>query len=947
MSLNCFSSVLRVVVLMVASGFAAPHALAIGPDPQRDWRSAETAHFRFHFEARHRAQAHRVAELAEQIHPRVTRRLNWAPREKTEVVLSDYIDQANGMATPMPYNTIYLFMVPPAEGELLQNGEWMSLVFTHEYIHIVHLDKAVGSPLGLRSVLGRLPFLFPNIFQPNWLVEGLATYGESAPSKKVGRLKNSAFEAQMRVEAERGFLSLREINAGGRALPRNRAYLYGAYFYDFIAARYGEKAVTALVASYSDNLLPFRVHSNPEDATGKTMDDLWEEFIAHLKVRFAAPSGDQAVPDGRFVLSAPEVGAVAQGNGGSLYVVRYDGLTDAELVQRRPDSETRVLATVARNAQLDVSSRGEVLVVQPDVIDEHDFFNDLYVWREGRFAALERLTVGGRWREVVWLRDAGAQGGGFAALRYEGDGTVALWRLDSAGVPKEQLYRAAPDELLVGLAAREGRLAFASLQDKVWRLLEWSPDGVRTLLSDSAIKHSLHYAADGGALLFVADYDNTPGLWRLSLGDGMPTSGMPTLARLTSSRTAITGISAPGSAGTYFRLLVPEGEEVRVLVEPVSLQATKDVPPSDASPVAVETSQPPRPVFSGLSADLAYQPWTSLMPRSWFPAFQLADGVFIVGAQIFGSDVLGNHQYAAIPLVEIKQNEVLGQLAYLYDERFFVSAERELIVNLTKGDREKELVAYTIAESWQALALAPYTRRTWRVFAGAGLAFERSTYKVVDGLRWRGQDERIGGVVMGFDSRRVHWLSEGPSQGVALTVIAEKGLAGSDYPGAVWHVEGRANLPVGRTVLAARGRFGQAQVDAENFYIGGIEQRFLYALPDLNQRVFGLRGYDGGVQRGTRMQLGSIEWRVPLADIDRHLMLPPIGINRLSAAFFAEAGRAWTPNRGGDVLRSRGVELLGEMKLGYLMPLGLRFGYVEALDGIKDKRTYLTLGRAF
>ena len=924
---------------------------AVGPDPSRDWRTAETEHFQLHFEARHRAQAERVAELAEQVYPRVTEWLDWMPRSRTHVVLADYTDQANGMATPLPSNALHVFLAPPGEGELLQNSEWMRLVFTHEFIHIVHLDKASGSPLSWRNVFGRMPFLFPNAWQPSWLIEGLATYGESTPSQKIGRLKNSSFEALMRVEAAKGFISLREVNADGRALPLSRAYLYGAYFYDFLAERYSARAVPALVASYSDNMIPFRIHSNPEWLTGKTMDVLWEEFIDSLKLRFAAQqSALQSRPEqlGQKVLQAPDLGSLAQGPEGSLYAVSYDGLTQAQLLQQAPAKEPRSLAKVARDARLDVSATGNILLVQPDIVNQHDFFNDLYVVRPDLWGSLQRLTTGGRWREAVWWPTTQADATGFAGLKQGDDGLLSLWRMDAQGVAQTELYRASPDELLLGLSAdalhpERSALAFISLQKGLWRLMEWTPAGVRLVLSDSAIKHSLHYGADLGEWLLVADYSAVPNVWRVKGA----ADTRPVLQQLTHAYSAVTGISGVAAGqGVYVKALGPAGELIHYL--PPNSPALSERSVDSVTQVSLPDKLAPAPL-AVLSADEAYRPWVSLLPQSWFPVLQIADGAFMLGAQLFGSDVLGTHQYIALPVLELTQGEALGQLTYLFDDRLAVSALRQMRVLVPMAGSQKVITDYLIDESLQVLALLPHTHRTWGVFAGMGVALDRSTYKNVPfQLQKRWQDQRLLGAVIGVDSRRVQWLSEGPSEGVNLNLLAEQGLAGSDFPGAAQHFSGEAYWPLGRSVLAARLRFSRADVDAQYFSLGGIEGVFLQNLPVLGQRSFGLRGYKSNAQAGDRLRMGSLEWRVPLADIDRHFMLPPVGINRLSAAFFVEAGSAWwqattTPND----LRARGVELLGEIKVGYRMQLDVRLGYVEALDPPKEKSVYFSVGRAF
>jgi len=247
-------------------------------DPRLRWRTLDTEHFSVHFAEQNAPQARLAAQVAEKVYPRITGMLRWQPRTRTHLIVLDSADFSNGFATPLPFNHTGIFLSPPDEGELLQGREWLELVLTHEFFHVVHLDKARGAPLGFRNVFGRWALFFPNALEPGWIVEGLAVYAESETARGYGRLGNSAFEGMMRAEVARGLRPLREINAEGRGFPLNRDYLYGSYFFAFVRERYGEKAVTDLVEDYSDNIVPFRVHSNPVRVTRKPMDVLWVEY---------------------------------------------------------------------------------------------------------------------------------------------------------------------------------------------------------------------------------------------------------------------------------------------------------------------------------------------------------------------------------------------------------------------------------------------------------------------------------------------------------------------------------------------------------------------------------------------------------------------------------------------------------------------------------------------
>lgn len=143
-----------------------------------------------------------------------------------------------------------------------------------------------------------------------------------------------------------------------------------------------------------------------------------------------------------------------------------------------------------------------------------------------------------------------------------------------------------------------------------------------------------------------------------------------------------------------------------------------------------------------------------------------------------------------------------------------------------------------------------------------------------------------------------------------------------------------------------RGQAGKT----EPFQLGGSGSMIPTLAPQLNERDIALRGYRSGESslRGVNARRVTVEWRVPIADIDRHAMVPPIGVNRMSGAVFYEAGGTWNSGGGPDRwFRAAGVELLGELRLGYLFGLQLRVGVARGLDEPADTRAYVHGGRSF
>src|SRR5882672_6222214 len=115
---------MRKTIALLVLLFLTTAAHALGADPWADWRTADSQHFRIHYRAETRAVAERVAAIAERVYPRITQQLAWEPRGTTEIALFSELDITNGYSTPLPFNTIGIYLAPPDEGELLDNSAW-------------------------------------------------------------------------------------------------------------------------------------------------------------------------------------------------------------------------------------------------------------------------------------------------------------------------------------------------------------------------------------------------------------------------------------------------------------------------------------------------------------------------------------------------------------------------------------------------------------------------------------------------------------------------------------------------------------------------------------------------------------------------------------------------------------------------------------------------------
>lgn len=996
-------------------GPAPAHAL--GADPWANWRSADSAHFRVHYRGEQRVQAEAVAGAAERAYGRISRSLDWEPGGRIELVVYSEFDLANGFSTPLPANLIGAFLAPP-EGELLDNSPWLDLLLTHEMVHAIQLDKVRSAPKVLRMIFGRIAWFFPNLFMPSWAHEGLAVYHEAAQDGVAagaalgrGRLYGPNFEGWLRAEQARGFLKLSELNADGRALPLAKSYLYGGYFFDFLARRYGRKAVGDYVENYSGNIVP-RFHTNPYEATGKTMDVLWDEFLADLNSQVeqrAAPLRARPEVLGKALDKDHfDIAAVASLPDGRTLAVMDDGVGATELVQFDRFGRRERLATLeGMAARLDASARGEVLLTQADICRTHYLTYDLYRVDAQR-GSVERLT------HCAHLRRATVAGERIAALQLDA-GRTRLVGLDRRGEDLRSLYTPAEGADLLDLAASADgqRVQLIERQAGDWRIVEVDlarPTAApRTLLRSNAPLQALRQAPQG--LEFILARDGVTNVWRLRPGDGKSAGQLQQLTHAHTGVVAHSGSSADGSlasiviAADGYRLHRLEGAtalQTLVLTDAAGLQvagagsaaAAPETPrAAAASPVATPSASPALPATTATNPSAApatvgtatqavaapapsdaaaapvlgeerrYWALASMAPRSWWPLVSSDRGLTAYGASTYGTDALRLHQYALALQWETHQHELIGSLEYLWLDSQFLALQRSVTATAWRKDGSSyDTLAYERHTQAQWLSTLPlWQRLARRVNVGIGAALDRiESIQVEPESRRSLRDDRLAAALIDYDSREANWWSEGANRGLRASLLYETykpflsdadKAAGTGWNGTVTRADLRGYVPLGRSVLALRHTEARASGRTRPFQLGGATDPQLQLGYTLNSRDISLRGYKGDEAAlvGQSARVSSIEWRAPIADIDRHGMVPPVGINRLSGAVFFDIGGAWNvgANKPAQYYRGVGVELLGEVKLLYALGLQLRLGVARGLDEPKDTVGYLSVGRAF
>ncbi|MEA2078195.1 MAG: hypothetical protein U9O95_09295, partial [Candidatus Marinimicrobia bacterium] len=166
----------------------APH------HPELDWKTIETEHFLFHFHPGTEWSVQMAMKVAESVYPYVTGLYQWEPKEKTQIVIQDTDDYANGGA--YYFDNKIMIWASPLEFDLRGNHQWMWNVFTHEFSHIISLGASMKYPINIpmfyvqwidREIpmkeniileypkgIGSMPIA--NSIVPMWWAEGVAQY---------------------------------------------------------------------------------------------------------------------------------------------------------------------------------------------------------------------------------------------------------------------------------------------------------------------------------------------------------------------------------------------------------------------------------------------------------------------------------------------------------------------------------------------------------------------------------------------------------------------------------------------------------------------------------------------------------------------------------------------------------------------------------------------------
>ncbi len=934
---------LQLTVLIFFSAVTTLHAAI---DPTLDWFTIESEHMFVHYADGYKARAERALLIAEKAHTRHTRDLNWQPLEKTHIVISDETDFPNGFASPIFFNRTVLFLAPPTSVNTLEDfDDWFTTLITHEYLHIIQLDKSAGSPEYLRSIFGRFMFLFPNVFQPSWITEGLATHKETDLTRGVGRGQSTMFETMMREEVIKGLQPVDHVNLPVTTWPAGTTrYLYGSQFMVFIAETQNEEAIYNWVQGYSDNLLPFFINTNAKQTLGANLTPLWKDYSNWLKEKYDAQIAQiknaglkQGVQISEDAYSTDQVQVL----GKNVYFIRNNGYQQASLVKINAAGEYKILVELNGSANLDVHKERGILLTQNEFCNLYHVYRDIYRYDEEK-DELTRLTECGRYIFATWHPD----GQKIFAANHQG-GVMALHQLNAEGKLQEVLWRGNNDEVLGQIdISPEGETLVATMWRRTtgWNIetFDLKTRQWQAITQGTEIESAPQYTPDGN-ILFGHEASHAYNLYLYNTKNKSVTQISNVLGG------AFQASQGEKEGPIYYAGYTAEGHSIFKLDNPSPIKSAN---------ISSDTKLLPYNYKDGNHQQRDYTAWPSMRPRWWFPFSGFTEQRSSVGISTAGSDALGFHNYSLAGSWDFKLDVFEGSAFYSYADRFSLSLVRNSSVFL---DVNNELAYSSVHNIAGATYAFPFRKilTQHEILAGVFLDQEVKNKSGTVNVPIPDFEDHILGLAWLYNSAKNYPLSISRNDGMSLRVVAEDSdILNADYTGQVYTLDWKQFIRTGReSVLALRFVQGWGTNNPRPFELGGENVGFNalnvllggQAANVFNQRKYPLRGYKEGQQqlRGRRSQLLTAEWRFPFQRNERGIMAPPIGLMQWFGSVFVESGAAYQ-NSPDTYYSSAGFEIVADSNLFYFVPLRLRFGYAHGFDSeIGDDRLYLSLGSAF
>jgi len=703
-----------------------------GLSPYTQYRSFDTEHFHFAYPEGYFEFTEKAAQYFEQAHSILQPILKWNPRSRTQVVIADNEDSANGFTMPALRVGMVLIATPPETWfSTSYTEDWIKLLVFHEYTHFLNLDPTTGWVDALRVIFG--DGVRPNSLLPRWMLEGLAVYMETRTTK-LGRGRSPYYESILRAFVKEGLLdpessaslTLDRVNGDYPFFPGGEIpYLFGYHLLlqfsrDKVASDDPESSMGDL-SMRSASRVPYFIEGNLQNVMKRNWRDYWDSFARDTELRMEdqIKSVQQMGESSHEIIAKSDYAALAGAWSPDGQWLAY---TETSL-----DDRTRLVLLNPKTGEkraLDEKILGVGLAFTPDskhlvfsaLVREHSYslFSDLFDYNL-ETQSTTQLTFGKRAKDpalspdgktLAWLSvDQGTPRIESATVSIEGD-HLEVAAPKTAYIPGKFAILGGPKFL------SSSELVFSDQEYGIGESMIVSADLVsgksKILIQDGEMNR--YPIADRGRILYVSNATGIENIYEWKNG----------------TSTRITNVAT----GTVFPFLSPSGDLCGNLMTGTGYQIVRFIKPESPQKLTelnLATPQSPETLPESLQAPTLkveesqtqeYSPFSSLKPRSWSPfyAYQGALGS-TAGGYILGFDATGKHQYSALGAYNATLGNFDTSLSYtLYSTRpvfdFFLDSS-STVYDITGSARDfykrstRAEIAFSYPLFWARSRLTP------------------------------------------------------------------------------------------------------------------------------------------------------------------------------------------------------------------------------------------------
>lgn len=248
--------------------------------PSLKWRQINTPNFRVLFPKGFEDQGQRVANTLEHIHTEEARSMGAEPR-KISIILQNQSSISNGFVSMLPRRSEF-YAMPPQDYNFIGNNDWLDMLMSHEYRHIVQYQHAKrGFNRIFYYLFGATTFAgMAQAAAPRWFWEGDAVATETAFTG-TGRGKIPYFDLVFKTNLLEG----RKFNYHKQALRSYKhnipnEYVLGFHMISYLRKRTNDPEIWEKITRRSWNVpfIPFAFSNAIKKETGLYVTELYEEM---------------------------------------------------------------------------------------------------------------------------------------------------------------------------------------------------------------------------------------------------------------------------------------------------------------------------------------------------------------------------------------------------------------------------------------------------------------------------------------------------------------------------------------------------------------------------------------------------------------------------------------------------------------------------------------------